>query len=72
MAWYKTLQEFMSGNGYEEDGIWYPRVTSIVGIKAKPALYSFYASMPNFAAGEAMKEKSFPGTSEMISATTPD
>ncbi|OGN20348.1 MAG: hypothetical protein A3I32_00535 [Candidatus Yanofskybacteria bacterium RIFCSPLOWO2_02_FULL_45_10] len=58
MAWYKTLQEFMSGNGYEEDGIWYPRVTSIVGIKAKPALYSFYASMPSFAAGEAMKEKS--------------
>ena len=58
MAWYKTLPEFMKGNGYEADGIWYPRVTAIVSIKAKPALYAFYASMPSLAAGEAMKDKS--------------
>ena len=49
----------MRGNGYQhEDGLWYPRVTSIVGIKAKPALYAFYASMPSFAAAEAMKDRS--------------
>ena len=59
MAWYKTVDEFMRGNGYQhEDGLWYPRVTSIVGIKAKPALYAFYASMPSFAAAEAMKDRS--------------
>lgn len=56
--WYKDVQNFKDACGYEIDGIWYPRVTSIVGIKAKPALYMFYASLPNYAAGEAIKAKS--------------
>lgn len=56
--WYKDVQSFKDACGYEIDGIWYPRVTSIVGIKAKPALYMFYASLPNYAAGEAIKAKS--------------
>ena len=55
---YKTISEFKSGNGYEIDGQWYPRVTSIISIKAKPALYRFYAGQASFATAEAMKEKS--------------
>lgn len=55
---YSDLKTFKSETGYEIDGIWYPRVTSIVSIKAKPALYKFYASQPSFTAGEAMKAKS--------------
>lgn len=58
MEFYKNLSEFKSRNGYEVDGTWYPRVTSIVAIKAKPALYRFYADQPSYAAAEAMKEKS--------------
>jgi hypothetical protein len=58
MDWYKDINTFKSDCGYEIDGIWYPRVTSIVGIKAKPALYQFYAALPDFATGEAIKAKS--------------
>ena len=55
---YFNLDEFKSDNGYEIDGTWYPRVTSIVSIKSKPALYRFYAGHKNFASAEAMKNKS--------------
>jgi hypothetical protein len=55
---YKNLEEFKSGTGHILDGIWYPRVTSIVSIKAKPALYRYYASLPSFEAGETIKRKS--------------
>lgn len=56
--WYANVDNFKNANGYEIDGIWYPRVTAIVGIKAKPALYMFYASLPDFKTGEAIKAKS--------------
>src|SRR3989338_8669558 len=56
--WYSNIDNFKNANGYELDGIWYPRVTAIVGIKAKPALYMFYASLPDFKTGEAIKAKS--------------
>src|SRR3989344_226161 len=55
---YKTLNEFKSDNGYEVNGIWYPRVTSILSIKAKPGLYKFYADQVNFAAAEKIKNQS--------------
>ena len=55
---YSNVENFKSATGYEIDGIWYPRVTSIISIKAKPALYKYYADLPNFAAGEAIKNKS--------------
>lgn len=55
---YTNLDKFKSENGYEIDGIWYPRVTSIVSIKAKPALYKFYAELESFEHGESIKEKS--------------
>jgi hypothetical protein len=50
--------EYKKTAGYEIDGFWYPRVTKIVEIKAKPALYRFYGKMESFEAGERMKEKS--------------
>lgn len=57
-TWYRNLDQFKSENGYEIDGHWYPRVTAIVSIKAKPALYKFYADQKNFAAAEHMKNQS--------------
>lgn len=55
---YKTVEEFKKLAGYEIDGFWYPRVTKIVEIKAKPALYRFYGRMENFAAAEQVKRQS--------------
>jgi len=42
---YKDIDEFRARSGYEIDGRWYPRVTRIVDMKAKPALLKFYATM---------------------------
>ena len=56
--WYSNIDNFKNANGYVIGGIWYPRVTSIVSIKAKPALYAYYASLPDFETGEAIKAKS--------------
>ncbi len=55
---YSNLENFKSVCGYEIDGIWYPRVTSIISIKAKPALYKYYADLPDFKTAEAIKTKS--------------
>ena len=55
---YKNLKDFKLGAGYIINDIWYPRVTSIINIKAKPALYRYYASLPSYEAGEAIKQKS--------------
>lgn len=55
---YKNIEDFKSGSGRIINDIWYPRVTSIINIKAKPALYRYYASLPNFEAGEVIKQKS--------------
>jgi len=55
---YRDVEHFKSKTGYDIDGTWVPRVTSIVNIKAKPSLYYFYASLKNFQEGERIKEKS--------------
>lgn len=55
---YSNIEHFKGLSGYEIDGVWYPRVTKIVEIKAKPALYKFYAEMNNFNEGEAVKKQS--------------
>ena len=55
--YYTNLEHFKELSGYEIDGIWYPRVTKIVEIKAKPALYKFYAELNSFEEGELIKEK---------------
>ncbi len=56
--YFSNPESFKEANGYVIDGVWYPRVTSIVGIKSKPALYKFYAEMNDFAKSEDVKEKS--------------
>lgn len=58
LMFYKTTEEFKGLCGYEIDGTWYPRVTKIVEIKAKPALYRFYGKMGSFAEGERVKRNS--------------
>ena len=55
---FKTQEEFKETCGYEIDGFWYPRVTKIVEIKAKPALYRFYAALKSFEEGERIKKNS--------------
>lgn len=45
---FRNLSEFMNQNGYVIRGTWYPRVTAIVQIKAKPALYKFYGEAQSF------------------------
>jgi len=57
-VYYTDVEHFKSVCGYEVEGFWYPRVTKIVEIKAKPALYHFYANMENFKAGEEVKQRS--------------
>ena len=51
-------EEFKKANGYVINNLWYPRVTSIINIKAKPALYRFYGELSSFAEGEAIKQRS--------------
>ena len=54
---FKTEDEFKSQCGYNIDGVWYPRVTRIVDMKSKPALYRFYGSV-GYEAGKRISEKS--------------
>lgn len=53
-----STQEFADSAGYFIGEEWMPRVTKIVEIKAKPALYRYYAKLGNFALGEKVKELS--------------
>ena len=55
---YSTIEGFKEANGYTIDNVWYPRVTKIVGIKAKPALYRYYGEAANFKAAQEVTEKS--------------
>ncbi len=55
---FSTLEEFMDGAGYIINGQWYPRVTSIIGIKAKPALLYYYAQAANYSQAQEMTAKS--------------
>jgi hypothetical protein len=54
---YETLASFRRDCGYEIDGIWYPRVTKIVAIKAKPALYRYYAQSPDMETAEHVSRR---------------
>lgn len=55
---YRDAEQFKIENGYEIDGVWYPRVTKIVSIKAKPALLFYYAEAPNYSSAKASMEES--------------
>lgn len=58
MDYFKTPEGFKEACGYEINGFWYPRVTKIVEIKAKPALYRYYAAAESYAAANAQTKKS--------------
>ena len=55
---FKDAESFKGANGYDIDGIWYPRVTKIISIKAKPALLRFYGEAENFSAAQSVSRKS--------------
>lgn len=56
--YYRDEEHFKSLCGYVIDDVWYPRVTKIIDIKSKPALYRYYAETANFAMSESFKQKS--------------
>jgi len=56
--YYSSEEGFKEASGYTIDGVWYPRVTKIVSIKAKPALLRFYGEAENFKSGQAITQKS--------------
>ena len=55
---YESIDEFRARAGYDIDGVWYPRVTSILSIKSKPALLRYYGGMRSFKAADDVKEAS--------------
>jgi hypothetical protein len=58
MDYFSDVDSFKEASGYTIDGVWYPRVTKIVSIKAKPALYRFYGEMASFGAGQKVSQAS--------------
>lgn len=56
--YYNSSKEFKNINGYEVDGIWYPRVTKILEIKSKPALENFFKEVGHYDSAEQIKNKS--------------
>jgi len=52
----------MDNAGYLIDGTWYPRVTKIVSIKSKPALYRFYSTVGYNRAREISSKSAEEGT----------
>lgn len=55
---YRDAEHFKDENGYTIDGAWYPRVTKVIGIKAKPALYYYYAQASGFKAAKQSLDNS--------------
>jgi hypothetical protein len=55
---YSNLESFKEVCGYTINGSWYPRVTKILSIKAKPALYRYYGEAASFKAAQNVTEKS--------------
>ncbi len=55
---YDSIETFRESAGYTIDGVWYPRVTAILSIKAKPALLRYYGGMRSFKAADDAKEAS--------------
>ncbi|MDO8429847.1 MAG: hypothetical protein Q7S73_00585 [bacterium] len=55
---YFNEEDFKELCGYEIDGRWYPRVTKIIDIKSKPALYRFYGEAASYNAAKEITENS--------------
>ena len=58
MHYYSTVEGFKKLCGYTINDTWYPRVTKILEIKAKPALYRYYGDLNSFAEGEVILKNS--------------
>jgi len=56
--YFSDAEGFKNFNGYDIDGIWYPRVTKIIEIKSKPALYRYYAEAENYKSAMESTQKS--------------
>ncbi len=54
---YKDENDFKEKCGYEIDGAWYPRVTKIIDIKSKPALYFYYGEATSYKAAQDSTKK---------------
>lgn len=57
MVWYSNAEQFKAQCGHMVEGEWYPRVTKILSVKAKPALEHFLKEV-GMEAAEAIKVKS--------------
>jgi hypothetical protein len=55
---YKDIDQFKEENGYIINDVWYPRVTKIVTIKSKPALYRYYGEAKSFKSAQDATEQS--------------
>jgi len=55
---YKDITDFKEQCGYTIDDVWYPRVTKIVTIKSKPALYYYYGEAKSYKAAQESTEQS--------------
>ena len=53
---YSNTEDFKEKCGYEIGGRWYPRVTKIIDIKSKPALYYFYGEAASYKAAKAITD----------------
>jgi len=53
---FRNTEDFKEKCGYTIDGKWYPRVTKIVEIKSKPALYFFYGEATSYKAAKEITE----------------
>lgn len=58
MDYIRDEKQFKEMCGYEIDGVWYPRVTKIVDIKSKPALYRYYGEAKSYKDAQESTEKS--------------
>lgn len=58
MYFNNNVESFKEASGYTIDGIWYPRVTKILEIKSKPALYYYYAEAANYKSAQETTQKS--------------
>ncbi|MBI2609691.1 hypothetical protein HYW53_00755 [Candidatus Giovannonibacteria bacterium] len=56
--WFRDGEHFKSTCGHEVNGFWFPRVTKILDVKAKPAIEFFLKEMESYSAAEEVKNKS--------------
>ncbi len=54
---YNSIAQFEREAGYEVNGYWYPRVTAILNVKAKPGLYYYYSRQRNYATARRALDK---------------